>query len=98
MGNVVDMTGREIAAGEEVTRDRDEQFRSAAFRDMWQAAPDMVRYLADEQEMPYADAAFAIVHSLLREAEQAAENHEVARQLLVTIGEEFFGLSDAQAE
>lgn len=90
MGNVVDMTGREIAEGEEVTKGRDAQFRSAGFAQLWHSAPDMARYLADDLGMQYPDAVAAIIHSLLREAEQGADRHAVCRDLLEWIGEEFF--------
>ena len=90
MGNVVDMTGREIAEGEEVTCDREEQFRSAGFAELWNSAPDMARHMAEHMGMQYPDVVAAIVHSLLREAEQGADRHAVCRDLLEWIGEEFF--------
>ena len=93
MGDVVTMTGRVLAEGEQVTETRDEQFRTEAFRALWHDTPDMVRYLAEDQGLAYPDAAAAIVTSLLREAEQAADKHDVARALLETVGETFFGVT-----
>ena len=41
-------------------------------------------------EMDYCDVAAYTIHSLLREAEGAAEKHEKAAQLLEFIRDEFF--------
>ena len=96
MGIVVDMTGRELAAGEEVTEDRDEQLWAAGFADIWHNAPEVARQLAEAADMAYPDVVAALVHSLLREAEQSADRHAVCRDLLEWIGEEFFSPGESK--
>lgn len=89
---VLDMTGRELSPGESVTEYRSEQQEAAEARDFWDSVPDMVRYLADNQfdHLDYPDVVELVVHSLLTEAEQAAEEHERAADVLEFIRGRFF--------
>jgi hypothetical protein len=87
MGQVIDMAGRTLADGETV-EDRDEE--RSAIASVWHGAPEMVLEVAKLHEMDYCDAVAYTVHSLLREAEGAAEKHEKAAQLLEFIRDEFF--------
>ena len=99
MGDVVDMTGRVLAEGETVDVLRDEQFRESAMRTLWQHAPDLVRAVAEREGLAYSDAAYCVVHSILREAEQAMDRHEAAREVFEGIGRDMYGVSfDAQPE
>ena len=87
MGTVVDMAGRTLADGETV-EDRDEE--RSAIAAVWHGAPEMVLEVAKSHSMDYCDAVAYTVHSLLREAEGAAEKHEQAAMLLEFIRDEFF--------
>jgi hypothetical protein len=94
MGSVVDMTGRVLEAGETVEHTRDEQLFAAALRTAFDDAPNYARYLAEELDLRYSDAACVVVTSLLQEAKQAAEDsqNELAIDLLESIGARFFGV------
>ena len=87
MGTVVDMAGRTLADGETV-EDRDEE--RSAIAAVWHGAPEMVLEVAKSHSLDYCDVVAYTVHSLLREAEDAAEKHEKAAQLLEFIRDEFF--------
>ena len=93
MGSVVDMTGRVLETGETVEATRDEQLFKAALRIAFDDAPKYARHVAEELDLRYSDAAFAIVTSLLQEAKQAAEDsqNEHAIGVLESIGARFFG-------
>ena len=88
MGQVVSITdGKTLADGETVD-DRDEE--RSAIASVWHGAPELVLAVAKSHEMDYCDAVTYTVHSLLREAEGAAEKHEKAAKLLEFIRDEFF--------
>ena len=87
MGQVIDMASRKLADGETVT-DKARDYDSVAA--VWHGAPDRVLEVAKSLEMDYCDVAAYTIHSLLREAEGAAEKHEKAAQLLEFIRDEFF--------
>lgn len=87
MGQVIDMAGRTLAEGETV-EDRDEE--RSAVAEVWHGAPVYALELAKELSMDYCDVAAYTIHSLLREAEDAAEKHEKAAQLLEFIRDQFF--------
>ena len=90
MGAVVDMTGRVLAEGEDVTETAGEQLERAVMREHWLEVPAIVREWADGSGLEYPDAVELMVHSLLSEAVQAAEEHERAAQVLRFIGSRFF--------
>ena len=87
MGQVIDMASRKLADGD-AAEDRARDYDSVAA--VWHGAPEMVLEIAKSHEMDYCDAAAYTIHSLLREAEGAAEKHEKAAQLLEFIRSEFF--------
>ena len=87
MGSVVDMAGNELVDGETVV-DKAQEYNPVA--EVWHGAPDRVLEVAKSLEMDYCDVAAYTIHSLLREAEDAAEKHEKAAQLLEFIRDEFF--------
>ena len=98
MGEVVDMTGRVLDAGETVTEWRSEQEAKAALRAAFDDAPDLARYVAEQHDLRYCDAVNVIVHSLLQEAVQASEEHELAREVLESVGSRFFGANSDSSE
>ena len=87
MGQVIDMASRKLADGETVT-DKARDYDSVAA--VWHGAPEMVLEVAKSHSLDYCDCAAYTIHSLLREAEGAAEKHEKAAQLLDFIRNEFF--------
>ena len=87
MGQVIDMAGRTLADGETVV-DNAQEYNPVA--EVWHGAPVYALELAKSLEMDYCDVAAYTIHSLLREAEGAAEKHEKAAQLLEFIRDEFF--------
>ena len=87
MGQVIDIAGRTLADGEAV-EDKAQDYNAVAA--VWHGAPEMVLEVAKSHEMDYCDAVAYTVHSLLREAEDVAEKHEKAAQLLEFIRDEFF--------
>ena len=94
MGSVVDMTGRELDAGEDVTATAGEQLERAELREIWESVPEIVREWADGHDLQYPAAVELMVHSLLAEAEGASEKHERAAQVLEFIRERFFAEED----
>ena len=90
MGSVVDMTGRELDAGEEVTGTAAEQLERAELREIWESVPEIVRDWADSCDLQYPAAVELMVHSLLTEALGASEKHERAGQVLEFIRLRFF--------
>lgn len=88
MGQVVGIKdGKTLSDGETVT-DKAQDYDSVAA--VWHGAPDRVLELAKSLEMEYCDVAAYTIHSLLREAENSAEKHEKAAQLLEFIRDAFF--------
>lgn len=87
MGQVIDMAGRTLADGEAV-EDKAQEYNSVA--KVWHGAPVYALELAKELSMDYCDVAAYTIHSLLREAEDSAEKHEKAAQLLEFIRDQFF--------
>jgi hypothetical protein len=87
MGQVIDMAGRTLADGETVS-DKAQEYNPVA--EVWHGAPVWVLETAKSLDMDYCDAAAYTIHSLLREAEGAAEKHERAAMLLEFIRDEFF--------
>ena len=90
MGSVVDMTGRTLVEGEEVTGTAAEQLERAELREIWESVPEIVREWADGYDLQYPAAVELMVHSLLAEAEGASEKHERAGQVLEFIRSRFF--------
>ena len=90
MGSVVDMTGRTLVEGEDVTATAGEQLERAELREIWESVPEIVREWADSYELQYPAAVELMVHSLLTEALGASEKHERAGQVLEFIRERFF--------
>ena len=90
MGTVIDMTGRMLVEGEEITATASEQLERAELREIWDSVPEIVREWADGHGMEYPAAVELMVHSLLTEATQGAEEHERAAQVLEFIRERFF--------
>ena len=95
MGAVVDMTGRVLEPGETVTLTADEQATSAKFDQLWHSAPDIVREIAERENLFYPHVVEVIVHSLLQEAVQAADRHEPAREVLEFIERSIFASDDS---
>ena len=91
---ILDMTGRVVEEGREVTQNRGEQEHREAMREAWHQAPDMLRELAEYYGLDYPRAVETVVHSLLSEAEQGAEKHERAQQVLDFVGRRFFSQGD----
>ena len=88
MGQVVGITdGKTLSDGEAVA-DKAQEYNPVA--EVWHGAPVRVLEVAKSLDMDYCDVAAYTIHSLLREAEGAAEKHEKAAQLLEFIREEFF--------
>jgi hypothetical protein len=54
----------------------------------------MLREFAEHYGLDYPRAVETVVHSLLAEAEQGAEKHERAQQVLDFIGRRFFSEGD----
>ena len=94
MGAVVDMTGRVLAEGEDVTETAGEQLERAVMREHWLEVPVIVREWADASGLQYPDAVELMVHSLLSEAVQAAEKHERAVEVVEFIRSRFFAEED----
>ena len=90
MGSVVDMTGRVLDAGEEITATAAEQLERAELREIWDSVPEIVREWADGHDLQYPAAVELMVHSLLTEALGASEKHERAAQVLEFIRSRFF--------
>jgi hypothetical protein len=95
---ILDMTGRVVEEGREVTQNRGEQEHREAMRKAWHQAPDMMREYAEHYGLDYPTAVRTVVHSLLAEAEQGAEKHESAQKLLGYIGRRFFNRGDGHEE
>mgnify|MGYP001598597593 CR=1 FL=1 len=89
MGSVVDMTGRELNAGEVVTATAGEQLEQASARQIWDDAPLFVRDWADGYGLEYPEAVELLVHSLLTEARQAAVKYDRAGEVLEFIRSRF---------
>jgi 4-hydroxy-3-methylbut-2-enyl diphosphate reductase IspH len=88
MGQVVGIKdGKTLSDGETVT-DKAQDYDPVAA--VWHGAPEMVLEVAKSHKMDYCDAAAYTIHSLLREAEGAAEKHQKAADLLEFIRESFF--------
>ena len=87
---VLDMTGKVVEKGREVTENRGEQESRAATRAAWDQAPDMLREFAEHYDLTYPAAVEIVIHSLLSEAEQGAEKYERAQQVLDFVGRRFF--------
>ena len=87
---VLDMTGKVVEPGREVTESRGEQEYRESMRAAWKQAPDMLREFAEHYDLDYPRAVETVVHSLLSEAEQGAEKHERAQQVLDFVGRRFF--------
>ena len=98
MGEVVDMTGRVLAAGESVDKYRAEQEALAPYRAAWDEAVELARYVADRHGLEYPEAVELIVHSLLQEAYQASEKHERAAEVLEFIGGCFYSTDSDSSE
>jgi hypothetical protein len=96
MGSVVDMTGRTLVEGEEITATAGEQLERAELREIWESVPEIVREWADGHELQYPAAVELMVHSLLTEALGASEKHERAGQVLEFIGSRFFAGEDVE--
>jgi hypothetical protein len=95
MGELVDMTGRVLEAGETVTLTAGEQATNAQFEQLWRETPDIVREIAKREDLFYPHVVEIIVHSLLQEAVQAAASgHEPAVEVLEFIERKFFTLPD----
>ena len=87
MGQVIDITSRKLEDGE-AAKDSARDYDSVAA--VWHGAPEMVLEIAKSHSMDYCDCAAYTIHSLLREAEDAAEKHQKAADLLDFIRSEFF--------
>ena len=87
---VMDMTGRVLDVGEEVTEDRQEQEDRAQLRAAWDEIPALVRELAVTYDQSYPVMAEVVMHSLLTEATGAAEKHERAAEVVEFIRSRFF--------
>ena len=86
MGQVVGIKdGKALSDGETA-----KQSERSDVAEVWHGAPVYVLEVAKSLDMDYCDAALYTVHSLLREAEDAAEKHERAAELLEFIRNEFF--------
>jgi len=97
MGDVVDMTGRIVVAdqhplGDSAVANVDSKDRETLEK-AWREAPDVARYFADRHGLDYDDAVICLVHSLLREADQAADRHPEAAFVWAFIGESIYGLT-----
>ena len=91
---VMDMTGRVLDQGEEITQNAREQAERAELHEIWASVPEIVREWADGHNLEYPAAVELMVHSLLTEATQGAERHERAQQVLDFVGERFFKSGD----
>lgn len=88
MGQVVGIKDGKTLSDGDTVEDKAQDHDSVAA--VWHGAPDRVLEVAKSLEMDYCDVAAYTIHSLLREAEGAAEKHEKAAQLLEFIRDEFF--------
>ena len=91
---VMDMTGRVLEQGEEITENAREQAERAELHEIWASVPEIVREWADSYELQYPAAVELMVHSLLTEATQGAEKHERAQQVLDFVRSRFFESGD----
>ena len=87
---VMDMTGRVLEQGEEITENAREQAERAELHDIWHSSPEIVREWADGHDLEYPFAVEVMVHSLLSEAQQGAKKHERAAQVLEFVRSRFF--------
>ena len=87
MGQVIDMASRKLEDGE-AAEDKARDYDSVAA--VWHGAPEMVLEVAKSHDMDYCDCAAYTIHSLLREAEEAAVKHQKAADILDFIRSEFF--------
>jgi len=96
MGDVVDMTGRVLSSddhpfGDDIAHCTEGEKK--LLRAAWDEAPAVARYFADRHGLDYDDAVICLVHSLLREADQAADRHPEAAFVWAFIGESIYGLT-----
>ena len=62
---VMDMTGRVLEQGEEITENAREQAERAELHEIWASVPEIVREWADGHNLEYPAAVELMVHSLL---------------------------------
>ena len=102
MGEVVDMTGRVVVADEHPLGAESVEHVSEAGRDLlraaWEEAPGIALWFKDRHDFDYDDAVICLVHSLLREAQQASERSPEAYFVLEFIGRSIYGLGDGDRD
>ena len=102
MGEVVDMTGRVVAADEhplgvESVRDVSIENRQI-LRRAWDEAPELASYFADRHGLDYDDAVICLVDSLVKEAFQARDRVEEARFVFEFIAQAVYRLVIADSD
>ena len=102
MGEVVDMAGRVVVADQHPLGAESVEHVSVKDRELlrvaWDEAPEVARYSADRHDFDYDDADICLVHSLLREAQQASERSPEAYFVLEFIGRSIYGLGDGDSD
>ena len=102
MGEVVDMTGRVVVADQHPLGAESVEHVSVKDRELlraaWDEAPSIALWFKDRHDFDYDDAVICLVHSLLREAQQASERSPEAYFVLEFIGRSIYGLGDGDSD